>query len=212
MLGKTLIEAWQIIRSGDAVSENILSNGEKPIANKALWILRDALTAYSGEGRFCEEKSDLLCLCYSVSKKDIIRKVLSNKDFDLKLLIQDTMASSACGGCRIPILELINKTRIEHGLIKGLDHSKSRFDEKGNWIKIAGMYPGPLLIKLEELKNRWMKREQIENQFTIDFIDIEGFHLTVKINSTNEKTINGLLQALGDYFKSELGILFFLNS
>lgn len=210
-INKTIHEAQKIKRYLLSF-ETELENGEKPVMPRGLWLLRSALASYTGEGGFLKEQTDVLCLCFSVTKKDIVQKVLSNKDFELKILIQETMASSACGSCRQPIEKLIHDTRAEHGLIKGLDHSKSRFDDKGNWIKIAGMYPGPLLIKIDELKNAWMKREKIEGQFEIEFTDIEGFYLTVKINSTNEKTIGGLLHALSDYLKSELGVLFFLKT
>ncbi|MBC7715239.1 MAG: (2Fe-2S)-binding protein [Rhizobacter sp.] len=192
--------------------ETKLAGGELPVMPRGLWLLREALVSYTGEGGFLKEQTDLICLCFSVTKKDIVKKVLANKDFELKSLIQETMASSACGTCRPVIEKLIIQTRAENGLIKGLDHSKSRFDEKGNWIKIAGMYPGPLLIKLDELKNKWMEREKIVGQYEIEFTDIEGFHLTVKINSTSDKITGGLLHALSDYLKSELGVLFFLKT
>ena len=93
-----------------------------------------------------------------------------------------------------------------------MDHSKSRLDANGKCIKFAGLYPGPLLIRLDELKKVWMTREGILDQYEIEFLDIEGLHLTVKINPSNEKSNAGLLSALSDYLKSELGILFFLHS
>ena len=210
-INKSIHEAQKIKRHSLGL-ETELANGEKPVMPRGLSLLRSALSSYTGEGGFLKEQFDVLCLCFSVTKRDIVKKVLGNKDFELKTLIQETMASSACGSCRSPIEKLILETRLEHGLIKGLDHSKSRFDKEGNWIKIAGMYPGPLLLKLDELKKAWIKREKIEGQFDIEFTDIEGFHLTVKINSTNEKTVGGLLSALSDYLKSELGVLFFLKT
>lgn len=210
VIGKTIEELKSLKRNTFAL-ETKLPNGEKPIMPKGLWLLRESLVSYTGEGGFLKEQTDLLCLCFSVTKKDIVKKVLANKDFELKTLIQETMASSACGTCRPAIEKLIIKTRAENGLIKGLDHSKSRFDDKGNWIKVAGMYPGPLIIKLDELKNTWMGREKITGQFEIEFTAIEGHHLTVKINSTNEKITSGLLHALSDYLKSEMGVLFFLK-
>jgi bacterioferritin-associated ferredoxin len=209
-VGKTIEESKNIFRS-DLTLETELSEGVKAIAPVSLWLLKKAIESYVGHGRFYKEQSDMLCLCFSVTKRDIVKKVLGNKNFELKTLIQDTMASSACGTCRIPIEKLILETRMTHGLIKGLDHAKSRFDDKGQWLKVAGLYPGPLLIVLEDLKNKWMEREKIVGQFKIEFTNIEGLHLTVMIDSTNEKTVNGLLSALTEYLKSELGVLFFLE-
>lgn len=210
-LGKAIGEVRKIKRH-TLSEETKLPSGKRAVMPRGLWLLRKALVSYTGEGGYLKKQTDVLCLCFSVTKKDIEKKVLSNKDFELKTLIQETMASSACGSCRIPIEKLIIDTRTQHGLIKGLDHSQSRFDELGKWIKIDGMYPGPLLMKLEELKNAWMEREKITGQFEIEFIDIEGYHLTVKVNSTSEKVVSGLYHALSDYLKSELGILFFLKS
>ncbi|MBY0414363.1 MAG: (2Fe-2S)-binding protein, partial [Bdellovibrionales bacterium] len=177
-INKNLSEVKKIIRT-DLSFEVLLENSNKATAPIGLWLLQKAISGYEGEARYYREQSDMVCLCFSITKKDIVKKVLSNKDFELKTLIQDTMASSACGTCRKPIEKIILETRLSHGLIKGLDHSKSRFDEKGEWLKVAGFYPGELLIKLEELKQEWMKREEIADQFKIEFTDIEGLHLTL---------------------------------
>lgn len=210
-LGKTLDQAGFITR--DLLHfETLLPNGKKAMAPVGLWLLKKAIETYQGEAHFFKDHQDMLCLCFSVTKKDIIKKVLANKNFELKTLIQETMASSACGSCRVPIEKLILDTRAQNGLIKGLDHSKSRYDASGAWLKVAGLYPGPLLIKLDELKNKWMERENIKELFEIEFTNIEGLHLTLSVNSTNEKTVAGLLLALSDFLKSELGILFFLKT
>jgi bacterioferritin-associated ferredoxin len=210
-LGKSLEEVNKITRDQIAL-ETKLPNGKTPIMPVGLWLLKKAIASYAGEGRYYKEQHDMVCLCFSVSKSDIVKLVLANKDFELKTLIQETMASSACGSCRMPIEKLIIDTRNAHGLIKGLDHSKARKDAQGNWIKVAGMYPGPLLVKLDELKREWMEREKITGQFEIEFTSIEGLHLTISINSTNEKQVAGLLSALTDFLKSKLGVLFFLKS
>lgn len=210
-LGKSLGVASTLKRSQlQFVTET--PDGKDPLSALGLSLLKMAITDYEGDGRFFKEQHDMICLCFSVTKKEIIEQVLTDKDFELKTLIQKTMASSACGSCRMSIEGIINETRNLHGLIKGMDHSKSRLDPNGKWIKIANMYPGPLLIKLDELKNNWMKREGIVDQYEIEFTNIEGFHLTVKISPSSEKTNAGLLSALSDYLKSELGILFFLHS
>lgn len=197
-----------------------ITKGVKAVAPMGLWLLREAIATYEGRTPYFREHSDMVCLCFSVSKKDIVKKVLSNKDFELKTLIQDTMASSACGTCRRPIEKIIEDTRLLHGLIKGLDHSKSRFNELGEWLKVANLYPGELLIKLDELKIEWMKREQIEDKFAIEFTEIEGLHLTLSVHALNngqkipcdEKKAQALMLALTDYFKSFLGVLLFLHS
>ena len=211
VMGKTIEDAKKIFRNHISL-ETKLPNGKIPIIPVGLWLLKKAITTYAGEGSYYKEQHDMVCLCFSITKNDIVKKVLAHKDYELKTLIQDTMASSACGSCRAPIEKMIIDTRNAHGLIKGLDHSKARLDAQGNWIKVAGMYPGPLLIKLTELKNEWMLREKITEQFTIEFTNIEGLHLTIDINSESEKVVAGLISALTDYLKSKLGVLFFIKS
>lgn len=211
VVGRTLSEI-QDIRRADLQFVTETKNDNAPILPLGLTLLRAAVSDYQGENRFYKEEKDMVCLCFSVTKRDIVLGVLSDKDFELKTLIQKTMASSACGSCRAPIEKIILETRHQHGLIKGLDHSRSRFDAKGEWIKILGLYPGPLLIKIDQLKNAWMKREGISEQYQIEFTNIEGFHLDVLITPASEKTNAGLISALSDYLKNELGILFFLHA
>lgn len=211
VLGKSLDEIKNIKRSS-LMFETKTADGKKAVMSLGLKLLREAISSYTAEGRTLKEDRDLLCLCFSVTKRDVVRSVLTNKNFELKTLIQDTMATSACGSCRISIEKLIQKTRNENGLIPGLDHSRSRLDAKGNWVKVAGMYPGPLLIKLEELKNDWMKREGIDSQFEIEFVGIEGFHVDVKINSDRANIKEGLLLAMEDYMKEKLGVLLFFHA
>lgn len=211
VVGKTLGQIQNIKRS-DLKFVTELPGHKAPMLSLGMSLLRAAINDYSGESRSYKEEKDMVCLCFSVTKKDIVQGVLGDKDFELKTLIQKTMASSACGSCRPMIEKIILETRHSHGLIKGLDHSRSRFDANGNWIKILGLYPGALLIELERLKLVWMKREGIIGQYQIEFMNIEGFHLDVKITPSSEKTNAGLISALSDYLKSELGILFFLHA
>jgi bacterioferritin-associated ferredoxin len=212
--GKSLADIKHLDRT--KLKSITLTNGKNPMAPLGLYLLREALSSYMGEERAYKEQKDLLCLCFSITKKEIEKRVIEDKAYELKSLIAETMASSACGSCRKPIEALIIKTRLENGLIKGLDHSKSRFDESGQWLKIAGMYPGPLLIELESLKNQWMKREGITEQFKIVFLNLEGHHLSLEIKAMNnsqdnEKTYHALSVALSDYLKKELGALFFIE-
>lgn len=209
-LGKTLEELKSLLRQ-DLTQETKLPQGKKAISSLGLFLLRESISHYQGEVRTLKEERDFICLCFGVTKRDIVREVLANNQFELKDLIAETRASSACGSCRESILKIIDETRSSHGLIKGLTHSKSRYDKEGKWVKVAGLYPGPLLIKLDELKNEWMEREGIQNQYSLEFVDIEGFHLTVKIAPHTPKTTEALLSALSDFLRSRLGVLFFLQ-
>ncbi len=208
--GQKLDLAESILRS-ECANERKLANGQKAIAPLGLSLLKLALEKFKGESTSLSEEKDYLCLCYGVSKKDVEEFVLKDKNFELKELITSTKASSACGTCKIPLLSHIEQVRLKHGLIKGLDHSRSQFDEHGHWIKIAGLYPGPLLIKLDELKEEWMKREEIIGKYEIFLKNIEGFHLEIEVHGANQAVRTSLISALNDFYQSKLGILFFLH-
>jgi hypothetical protein len=65
-----------------------------------------------------------------------------------------------------------------------------------------------------------MKREEVLEQFEIEIIKIEGYHLWLTIlpkkdieylSKVTSKQSEGLLTALGDFWHSEIGALFFLH-
>jgi hypothetical protein len=97
-------------------------------------------------------------------------------------------------------------------LIRGLTHSSTRLDKEGHWIKIKGMYPGDLLIKLDEMKKTWIQREGIEAQFKIEIQNIEGYHIWLSVAPNDDSVRNEkVLAALSDYWRSAIGALFFLH-
>lgn len=186
---------------------------QKSVSALSLTLLKEAIVTYLGENKTFKEEQDLLCLCFGVTSKEIVSAVIANKDFDLKTLVQTTRASSACGSCRGQIEALIARTRAEHGLVLGMGNVRGRLNAKGEWIKILDLYPGPLLVKLDALKNEWMEREEILSTFKIEFVAIEGHHLDVELAGTTDlKQAEGLLAALSDYLKSQTGVLFFLHA
>ena len=189
-----------------------LPNGKLPLASLTLWLVHQAIEDYLGTAATLEPQSDLLCLCFGVTKTDLKNEVLKRTDYDLPQVIAETMATGACGSCRDKIIKSLKNLREEHGLILGLSHSKTRLDAAGRWIKVKGLYPSELLIKLDELKNNWMKREGIAEQFSIEIQNIEGHHLWLSVNPAEDKARNEkVLQALSDYWRSEIGALFFLH-
>lgn len=192
--------------------EFILANGQKAIVPLGLALINLAIEEFYGESTYLVEEKDWICLCYGVTESDIQNYVLNDKNLELKNIIEKTKASSACGSCKAPLTKAIEDIRLKHGLIKGLDHSRSRFDDKGHWIKIANLYPGPLSIYLDDLKNEWMKREEIIGVYELVIKGIEGFHVDFEVHGADAKVRLALLSALTDFYKSKLGILFFLHS
>jgi bacterioferritin-associated ferredoxin len=192
--------------------EVLLPNGKRPLATLSLWLTHQAIEDYLGNSNSLKAQTDLLCLCFGIGKKELKKEILNRADYDLKEVIAETFASSACGSCLPQIIKTLKDLREEHGLIKGLTHSQTRLDKEGHWLKIKGMYPAELVIKLTSLKDFWMKREGIEGQFQIEIKNIEGYHVWLEVNPAedidrNEKVLN----ALSDYWRSEIGALFFLH-
>lgn len=208
-LGKSITEALLI-------SPIQLKNKKQSIVPLSLWLLHKAIDDYQGFNNYLREQNDLICLCFGVGKKDLEKKILNQTDYELSKLIAETKATSACGRCKDEIITVMQEIRERHGIILGLDHSKSRLDKAGHWIKIKNLYPAELLIKLDDLKLEWMERENIVDQFEIEIINIEGFHLWVSIkskinNEENSNKLEKILQTLGEFWQSKIGAFFFLH-
>ena len=174
-------------------------------------LLRQAVSDYVGINRVVQSEKKMLCLCYAVTEEDIYTSLINHKDFDLAQLISETKATSACASCTSPIIKFIDKTRLENGLIKGLDHSRSRFLPDGSWIKINNMYPGPLVVYLDELIYKWREREEIMALGEIEIVNIHGFHVDLKFHHIDKDKADHFAVALSQYLKQETGILFFLT-
>ncbi len=90
-----------------------------------------------------------------------------------------TMAGRACGSCGT--------------LIK-----------KREFQKIAGMYPGPLLVKLDSLKQDWSQNKNI----SISLLSIVNNYLEVKIIPYDRD----ILKSLSDYYFEKLNTRIFLRA
>ena len=174
-------------------------------------LLRQALVNYTGLNRMVQSEKKMLCLCYAVTEDDIYSSLMNHKDFDLPQLITETKATSACASCTPQIVKFIEKTRLENGLIKGLDHSRSRYLPDGSWIKINNMYPGELVLFLDELIYKWREREEILSLGEIEIINIHGFHVDLKFHQIEKEKAEHFAVALSQYLKQETGVLFFLT-
>ena len=191
---------------------HLTSNVKRPIASLPLWLIQQAIEEYLGSAAPLQNQNDLLCLCFGIGLSEIKHQVLIRTDYGLKEIVAETMASSACGSCRDQLIKTMANLREEYGLIQGLSHSQSRLDKDGHWVKIKGMYPSELLIKLDDLKVKWMKREGIENQFQIEIKNIEGYHIWLSVSPNEDRVRNEkVLAALSDFWRSEVGALFFLH-
>lgn len=209
-LNHKIKEAFALKRS--QLSHEVLSKDKRAAASLTLWLLHHALEDYLGLDNTLLEERDLLCLCYGIGVRELKKQILARNDYELSHLVSETGASTACGSCKDSITRYFKTIREEHGKIEGLSHSQSRLDKSGHWLKIKGLYPAELVIKLDDLKNQWMKREGIVGQFEIEIQKIEGYHLWLSV-SPNKDTNRSLkvLEALSDYWKSELSALFFLH-
>jgi bacterioferritin-associated ferredoxin len=204
---------------GKTIDEVLLLKREftKGLASMPVWLLHSAIENYLGNEAGLAAANDRLCLCFGITERDLKKEILKRPDYELKNVIAETFATSACGSCLPAIKKSMENIRLSSGLIAGMDHSKSRFDKEGHWVQFKGLYPGPLLIWLDDLKQKWMEREALIAQFEIEFKSIEGLHLDVNVINSKDKTnvendrALKILEAFSEYLKSETGILFFLH-
>lgn len=200
------------LKRSSLTRETRLLNGNLALASLTQWLLHRAIEDYLGTAATLNEQNDLLCLCYGIGVRELKTQIVARTDYDLKALVAETNATSACGSCLPSILDTMKKIREEHGLIMGLDHSESRFDKAGHWLKIKDLYPAALLIKLDDLKKNWMIREGIVGLFEIEITKIEGYHLWLNVRPAEDaQRATKVLEALGEYWRSETGALFFLH-
>jgi hypothetical protein len=89
-----------------------------------------------------------------------------------------TMAGRACGSCAPHI-------------------------KKKEFKKIAGLYPGPLVVKLDELKDEWAKEHAVE----VSIENMSDNYLEVRMNPYDKEK----LQSLSDYWYLKLKNRFFLR-
>lgn len=215
-LGKTISEAKFLSRHMLKL-EHLNANFRLSVSSLGLTLLKEAILDYLGENRTYQEERDYLCLCFGVTRKEIIRDVLADENFNIATLVEKTKATSACGSCLPAIEELISQTRYEHGKLYGVKDSRARVDKNGNWIKVQGLWPAELLVKLDDLKKEWMKREGISELYHMEIVAISGLHLDFKITDpdgalTEDRKQTALISALSEFYQSQTGILFFLHA
>jgi hypothetical protein len=75
--------------------------------------------------------------------------------------------------------------------------------KKDDFKKIAGFYPGPLVVKLDDLIKNWSLKDRPD----VSIEDIDGDQIEVKLSPYNHEN----LQLLSDYFFEELKIRFFIR-
>jgi hypothetical protein len=75
--------------------------------------------------------------------------------------------------------------------------------KKEEFKKIGGVYPGPLVVKLDDLIKNWSLKDKPD----VSIEDINGDHLEVKLSPYNHEN----LKLLSDYFFEELKVRFFIR-
>jgi hypothetical protein len=73
------------------------------------------------------------------------------------------------------------------------------------------MYPGELVLFLDELIYKWREREEILSLGDIEIKNIHGFHVDLKFHQIEKEKAEHFAVALSQYLKQETGVLFFLT-
>lgn len=182
-----------------------------PILVGEALLLDRCIDHYYGQGMVAPEQKDILCTCFNLTQRRLKELVLKDHLFDLKKLIAQTHATSACGSCLPLIQKTIEKIRNENGRLSGAKSTRARKNAKGEWIKIAGLYPVDFLISLDDLKQEWLHKNDLLHKINIKFLKQEGLHIKLEIDVDDEFKRGLLLEALRDYVLDKLGVLIFFD-
>lgn len=181
-----------------------------------LWLLKSAIDRYTEgdqESFFYTDDKKVLCLCFGIDESDIHNEMANNLDFDLEKLAVSTRATTACGSCRTPINKNIQSQRDRSGIIYGKGKVRTHFDKNGKWVKVAGLFPGPLIIKIDKNLQEWKELTSNFPNVKIELLALEGYHLDLKIVNGLEvlNKSDNFKNELSDFLFSRLGVRFVLN-
>lgn len=207
-LGKRLSEVRQVKKMAFLKDK---MQGALGIIVPEILALDRCIDHYFGGGAVVPNQKDLLCTCFNLTERRLKQLVLKDAHFDLKKLVAETHATSACGSCLPKIKSTIEKIRNENGVLQGAKSNRARKNSKGEWIKVAGLYPIDFLIALDDLKEEWLKKNDLHQKINIKITKLEGLHVHIEIDVDDEFKRNLLLEALRDFVLDKLGVLIFFD-
>jgi len=206
-VGKTLTE----IRDLKKITFLKNHTDKLPLLIPEVVALDRCIDYYYGQEATVPEQKDILCTCFNLTERKLKELVLKDHLFDLKKLIAQTHATSACGSCLPLIQKKMEQIRNENGQLSGAKSRRARKNSKGEWIKVAGLYPIDLLITLDDLKQEWLLKNDLTSKINITFTKLEGLHVKTEIDVDDEFKKNLLIEALRDYVLDKLGVLIFFD-
>lgn len=206
-VGKTLTEMRDFKKMTFLKSHN----ERLPLLVPEVMALDRCIDHYYGQEATVPEQKDILCTCFNLTERKLKELVLKDHLFDLKKLIAQTHATSACGSCLPLIQKKMEQIRNENGMLSGAKSTRARKNAKGEWIKVAGLYPIDLLIVLDDLKQEWLLKNDLLHKINIKFTKLEGLHVKTDIDVDDDFKKGLLIEALRDYVLDKLGVLIFFD-
>ncbi|WP_372654106.1 (2Fe-2S)-binding protein [Halobacteriovorax sp.] len=194
----SLVDSWKE-RHEDFFSKKIINIPE--------YLFELALSDYEGRNHNYESLSSklsgkLICRCFGVSELQISDIVKANPKADLLYVADQLKASIGCGSCREDVIEAISKVK-NNILIKEDKVLDSKFDKDGNRVRPLGLAPSEFVIKVDDLKRKWMKEQELD-KYTIVILSVSGHTVVFKI-LPNENS-RYILDTFHEYAESKLGI------
>ncbi len=182
---------------------------KEKIINLPEYLLEQALAEYEGtnynyESLNAKSSDHLICRCFGVSEGQIFDLLQTEPKATLLTIADKLKATIGCGSCKADVsaslLKAKNVKLIQSDDLKALD---LKFDTDGNRIRPLGLTPSEFVLKVDELKKKWMKEQELE-KFQIEIIGISGHALNFKVLPAD----NGryILDTFSEYTQDKLGL------
>lgn len=174
---------------------NSLKDSNK-IHSLGLWLIHRAIDEFKGRDEVLSPHHNNICLCFGFTLNDLETSLSFDPELDLDKLIKDRKVTSACGGCKNSITKKLDNHR------KSI---RKKFDSKGHWIQIKGLYPAELIIILDKSLKKWVDNQKIVPNLKAEIMNLEGFHVDVKFLDANGIKVTNpeVLTSLKDHWKNE---------
>ncbi|GEM_PF-4688929 len=179
------------------------------LVNIPEYLFELALSEYEGRNHNYKNLSSklsgkLICRCFGVSELQISELLKENPKADLLYVADHLKASIGCGSCKDDVVETISK--VKNSLLIQEDKGKAldlQFDTEGNRIRPLGLTPSEFVLKVDDLKKKWMKEQEL-NKYTIEVMSASGHAITFKV--LPKENSEYILNTFHEYAESKLGI------
>lgn len=195
-LGKTVSELFE---SGHA---DIFHHESPRFVSLVHSLLYKCLNDFKGRGRGLRSSSDMLCLCFGVTKTEFTSLIENQTNVNFAELIAQTKITSACGGCLKHAQELLG-TKLNSPVVAPIPSG----------VLISGMTTDDLLIYVDHKISSWIKKENLTDNLKVSILSISGAHIFLNVETSSLELMNQteIIKKLNIYINQQLRSQVFLH-